>query len=274
MTRRVASVATIINHKGWAFDGVHNSYTVALVVWRSPCSPASTPANGPSTESTDATRSALSPSAAPTPAKTPGVSLDAGGDVAAGQQPCVAIYPGPARSQEHFDAIKADGPEHVTLSTFRGWSNTAAFPQIPTKAAFKVWDKIKTHPRFDEAPPPGESNNHRWRFRPVQGDLNASTDRHRFLETMDVPPSRELDATHDRHRFMNDDGEAAQNAAAGSGSSSRRPPPPPTASTGSETTARPPSGATKASGPSTTASPSICGSPTPATTTTPVRPTP
>ena len=50
MTRSVMSVATIINHKGWAFDGVHNSYTVALVVWRSLCSPASTPASGPSTE--------------------------------------------------------------------------------------------------------------------------------------------------------------------------------------------------------------------------------
>ena len=232
MTRPVMSVATIINHKGWAFDGVHNSYTVALVVWRSPCSPASTPASGPSTESTDATRSALSPPDAPTPAKTPGGVFDTDPDITAEQQPCVAIYPGPAQSQEHFDAVKNDGPEHVELATFRKWSHTAAFPQIPTRAAFKVWCKIKAHPRFDEAPPPpenqtagdGGSGQCRGTSTPARTGIDSS-------ETMDVPPSprarrhqgpasvpprrwkfrpvAELHATHDRHRFMNDDGAVA-----------------------------------------------------------------
>ena len=176
VTRRVMSVATVINNKGWAFAGVHNSYTVALVVWRSPSSPASTTDSGLSTASTDATPSPSSPLQSPTHVETPGGVFDPADD----QVPSVAIYPGPAQSQKDFDAIVARGPETVKVSELLTWSNTAAFPQIPTRAAFKVWRKIKSHPRFDGADYAG-GGGARWRFRPVQGDLNASTDRHRFL---------------------------------------------------------------------------------------------
>ena len=53
------SVATVINHKGWVFEGVHNSYTVVLaVVTPSFSSPlASTPGSGLSTASTGDTPS-------------------------------------------------------------------------------------------------------------------------------------------------------------------------------------------------------------------------
>jgi len=79
-------------------------------------------------------------------------------------------------------------PELVPVSEFTRWSNTAAFPQIPTRPAFRVWRKIKHHPRFDGADlsDPADSLSlslgkpRNWRFRPVQGDLNATNDRHRF----------------------------------------------------------------------------------------------
>ena len=270
MTRRVLSLATIINRKGWAFDGVHNSYTVALVVWRSPpCSPASTPASGPSTESTDATRSPSSPSATPTPATTPGGIFD---DTHT-QEPVVAIYPGPAQSLDHFEAAAADGPEKVAVTEFLGWSNTAAFPQIPTEAAFKVWRKIKSHPRFD-----GEDLRERERRLPAVAVPGGPGGPQRQHGPPPVPQRRwafravaEFHATHDRDRYMKDDGAAAKAATGvpGSGSLSQRPQPPHAGSTGSATTEQPPPAATRASGPSTTASPSTSGPPTQATTTTP-----
>ncbi len=212
------SVATLINHKGWVFEGVHNSYTVALVVVTrySRSSPASMPSSGPSTVSTADTRSRWSPPARPTAEPNLGGGFDGEHD-----EPHVAIYPGPARSLAHFREIVEGGPELIPLSEFARWSNTAAFPQVPTRAAFRVWRKIKGHPRFDgsdladsarrylslslslselEAPPssrrlqldhgPAPVSQRRWRFRPVA----------------------ELHATHDRRRFMNDDGTSAQSA--------------------------------------------------------------
>ena len=69
------------------------------------------------------------------------------------------------------------------MAEFAGWSTTAAFPQVPSRAAFRVWRKMKAHPRFDGADL-GERERsrvpRRWRARPVQGDLNATNDRHRF----------------------------------------------------------------------------------------------
>jgi len=185
------SVLTLINHKGWVFDGVHNSYTVALITItrssrtrssRSP--PASTPRNGPSTEWTDATRSRFSRSVKAAPAPNLGGGLEA----STGESH-VAIYPGPASSLLHYREVLGSGPELVPVSEFRRWSESAAFPQVPTRAAFRVWRKMKQHPRFDgsdlagdSAPSERESERSRaWRFRPVQGDFNATTDRHRFF---------------------------------------------------------------------------------------------
>ena len=303
--RCVVSTATVINHKGWAFTGIHNSYTVTLTAFRSSASsPVSTPSSGPSTESTGVTHSASSQHANPTHDKTTrGVfdDLDETPDPDeapdGGEEPYVAIYPGPAASQEEYDAIAAGGPEHVPVSEFARWSNTAAFPQIPTKDAFKVWRKIKQHPRFDGQDLSGQVRSGQVRT----GQDRTGQDRtgHPILPpSMEVPtgsgrpqrhdrpapvpprrwafrPVRELDATKDRDRFVKDDGKLAREAAAanrGSGSLSLRPPPPPTASTGSETTEPQPPEATRGSGPSTTASPSRSGTRTPATTTTPARP--
>lgn len=71
----------------------------------------------------------------------------------------------------------------VPVSEFRRWSDSAAFPQVPSRAAFRVWRKMKQHPRFDGSDIDDRvaGGGRRWRFRPVQGDLNATNDRHRFF---------------------------------------------------------------------------------------------
>ena len=140
------SVTTVINHKGWVFEGVHNSYTVALIAATrcSASSPASTPNNGPSTESMADTRSRSSRHERSTKAPSLGGGFDGDPD-----EPFVAIFPGPASSLAHYHELVDGKPELVPVSEFNRWSNTAAFPQIPTLPAFRVWRKMKQHPRFD-----------------------------------------------------------------------------------------------------------------------------
>ena len=140
------SIATLINHKGWVFPGVHNSYTVALVAITrsSPWQRASMPVNGCSTGSTGDTQSLLSRSARPIHAQLQGGGFDEA-------QPCIEIYPGPANSLERFRELIEEGPEPVPITEFASWSDTAAFPQIPSLPAFRVWRKMKLHPRFDGA---------------------------------------------------------------------------------------------------------------------------
>ena len=174
------SVATVINHKGWVFEGVHNSYTVALVaVTRSYLSsPVSTPGSGRSTESM-----AGIPSRWLQPTSSIGVPNPGGGFEGDPDEPHVAIYPGPASSLSHFCEVVDGKPEKIPVSEFTQWSNTAAFPQIPTRPAFRVWRKIKQQLRFDGAdlPDPPSPRAQQWRFRPVQGDVNSTNDRRRFL---------------------------------------------------------------------------------------------
>lgn len=174
------SVSTLINNRGWVFEGIHNAYTVALVVATRfyPSLPASTPASGRSTASTDATLLHSSPSGRSRFGPTPGGGFDKDD-----QGPYVAIYPGPANSLRHFRQITAEGPAVVPIAEFVRWSNSAAFPQVPTLAAFNVWRKMKHHPRFILT-----RERESWRLRPV----------------------REFDASRDRDRFMKDDGNAAQ----------------------------------------------------------------
>ena len=173
------TTASLINHKGWVFDGVHNSYTVVLaaVTRGSPLSVASIPNSGPSTMSTAATRLPSSPYSSQAPAKSPG-----GGFEAEPGEPHVAIYPGPAASLARFRRLVDNKPELIPVREFARWSESAAFPQLPSREAFRVWRRMKLHPRFDGSdiaatpPPPARD----WRSRPIQGDLNATNDKHRF----------------------------------------------------------------------------------------------
>ena len=239
------SVATLINHKSWVFDGIHNSYTVALIsaTRSSPSPPASTPDNGHSTASTADTQSGSSLFANPALALPRGGFFDGG--------PSVAIYAGPATSEKHFNETRHVGAEIVPVAEFSRWSNTAAFPQVPTREAFRVWRKIKKHPRFDGADLPSEES--------LSADLVSRSESGRLISPaqpspaqpspaqpspaqpspaqpfMEIPassgrpqchdgasmvpprrwafsPVREMDATKDRGQFMKDDGTAAKAA--------------------------------------------------------------
>ena len=231
------SVLTLINQKGWVFEGVHNAYTVALLALErsSPSQPASIRGSGPSTELTDATRRPSSRSASPTPGPTLGGGLETGY-----AEPLVAIYPGPASSMAHYREVREAGPEMVPVLEFRSWSRSAAFPQVPNRAAFRVWRKMKQHPRFDgsdlderDAPAGGGGDGDSGRSRetstprPTATGSSATTDmelpssRGATRDPRQGPlherrwrfrPVRELDATGDRDRFMNDDGAAAAKA--------------------------------------------------------------
>ena len=233
--RRI-SISTLINHKGWVFEGVHNSYTVVLATATrsSPSSAASIPDSGHSTMSTADTPSQSSPPASRTRALAHGGGFDAdtgaasttsaqaaAHDDASGSsadadlgQAYVAIYPGPARSLAHFGELVDGKPELIGVTEFLGWSNTAAFPQIPTREAFRVWRRMRRHPRFSGA---GAAATHTHDFsvaipasprRPQRHDGQVAIRQRR--RSWSFRPVAELHATHDRHRFMNDDGASAR----------------------------------------------------------------
>ena len=129
----------------------------------------------------------------------------------------------------------------MPVSEFRSWSESASFPQVPSRAAFRVWRKMKLHPRFDgsdldesrRAGGGGLGDGGSVRFRGTSTppttvtDSSATTDlalpssRGTPRDARPQPvrerrwrfrPVRELDATGDRNRFMNDDGAAALDA--------------------------------------------------------------
>lgn len=96
---REITVATLINHKGWVFEDLHNSYTVVLatIIRYSPSSPASTPGSGLSPMWTLGTQSRWSQPKGETVERVRGGGFES--DVGV---PCVAIYPGPANSLQQF----------------------------------------------------------------------------------------------------------------------------------------------------------------------------
>ncbi len=231
-TRRV-SIATVINQKGWVFEGVHHSYTVvfAAVSRPSPLSAASIPGSGRSTVST-----------ADTPShsylrRSQRHGLNHGGGFEADpDEPHVAIYPGPASSLAHFRQLVDGKPELIPVSEFCAWSEAAAFPQVPSRAAFRVWRRMNLYPRFDGAsapevpvpPPPEVGDSAQFKAistpRPIAGDSSTTTDmelspgRGTSRDTRSTQvrerrwrfrPVREFDATRDRGQFMNDDGATA-----------------------------------------------------------------
>ena len=83
-----------------------------------------------------------------------------------------------------FDSMTAYGQREpgteVALTVFNSWSDTAAFPMVPSPEAMTVFCKLKEHPRLDTRSNPE--------------DLAL--------------PVRELDATSDKSRFMKDNGAA------------------------------------------------------------------
>ncbi|WP_275003083.1 Eco57I restriction-modification methylase domain-containing protein [Promicromonospora iranensis] len=89
---------------------------------------------------------------------------------------------GPFGSQKDFLAGSSLLGE-VPADEFLGWSNTAAFPLIPDPESAAVFRQMKQSPRFDA---PREN----WEFRPLQGDLNATSERRVLEFDVDKPRGR------------------------------------------------------------------------------------
>ncbi|MHB1323479.1 MAG: Eco57I restriction-modification methylase domain-containing protein [Coriobacteriia bacterium] len=72
---------------------------------------------------------------------------------------------------------------HETLSVaaeeFAGWAKGAAFPLLPTAASAPVFARMRLHPAF--------SSDDMFEFRPIQGDLNATSDRELFDFDLEDP---------------------------------------------------------------------------------------
>ena len=85
-----------------------------------------------------------------------------------GKEPSSTIeFSGPFSSA--IDLI-ANRDKNITVksSQFMEWSGTAAFPLIPSQGALEVFEQMRKSPKF-------MSTRSDWDFRPVQGDLNATT---------------------------------------------------------------------------------------------------
>jgi len=75
------------------------------------------------------------------------------------------------------------GTAEVTVTEFATWSEMASFPLLSSADALGVFRKLKSHPRLDrgDIEESAEACLPRWLFRPVQGDLNATTDKTRLV---------------------------------------------------------------------------------------------
>lgn len=89
-------------------------------------------------------------------------------------------FAGPFGNEKDFIEHAADVAE-VPTKEFVEWSSTAAFPLIPDPKSAEIFRLMKQQPRFD-------SVREDWEFRPVQGDLNATSDK-KLLE-FDIDDAR------------------------------------------------------------------------------------
>lgn len=101
--------------------------------------------------------------------------------IARGGRDCAVTLSRPYTSYRSY----VEGRRSREVATFRAdeiesWTDTAAFPLLPHPDAAEVLRTLKQQPRFDEQ---------RWRLRPVQGDINATTGRNLYVdERPDVWP--------------------------------------------------------------------------------------
>lgn len=94
----------------------------------------------------------------------------------------VVRWIGPFANEKDFLAgseVLAEVPSEEFLS----WSGTAAFPLIPDPESARVFRQMKQCPRFDAA-------RDGWEFRPLQGDLNATSERRWIEFDVDNPRGR------------------------------------------------------------------------------------
>lgn len=86
----------------------------------------------------------------------------------------VAVH-GPYRSAEAYERGMREPAIELPVDGLTTWTTGAVLPLIPSRSAAEVFIQMRQHPRFDSHP--------RATFRPVQGDLNATTGRpHMVME--------------------------------------------------------------------------------------------
>jgi hypothetical protein len=82
-----------------------------------------------------------------------------------------ARYNGPFHSMDEFEAGKSRVAS-VPATDFATWTNSSTFPLLPRAESVPVFEKLRSHPRFDSTS--------EFRFMPVQGDMNATTNKNLF----------------------------------------------------------------------------------------------
>ena len=79
---------------------------------------------------------------------------------------------GPYRSLERFRQGTRQEPVRSPVSQALEWTDTAALPLLPTEDSAQVFAQLRKAPRLDL------NDGSSWRARPLQGDLNATNDKH------------------------------------------------------------------------------------------------
>ena len=74
---------------------------------------------------------------------------------------------GPHSSFDDYQVGMSADPAALSAADFATWTDTAAFPSLPSSESLDVLLTMRKHPRFDSTDG--------FEFRPVQGDLNATT---------------------------------------------------------------------------------------------------
>ena len=151
-----SDVTVLLNNGGWVFDDVHGQWTVVLC------------------------------------------SIRKGKD----RMDTVTLG-GPYSGWSVYQTNKKTGSESVPVAEFVSWSDDASFPQLPAHpGALTLFRKLRAYPtlsgnqpsvavRDDDVAsgpsvrptdrPTDRPSDRPWRVRPLQGDLNATTDKHRFI---------------------------------------------------------------------------------------------
>jgi Eco57I restriction-modification methylase len=85
---------------------------------------------------------------------------------------------GPYSSLRDYQAGVGSTPFVVDPEHLHRWSPRGVFPLLPTTEAGSVFSRLQEHP-------PLSDSQHGWRFRPIQGDFNSTSDKQfmRFDET-------------------------------------------------------------------------------------------
>lgn len=76
---------------------------------------------------------------------------------------------GPYDSLKAYFAGRAKEPNCIAVEEFRRWSSDASFPLLPSGHSVSIFRRLARHPRLGSHP--------RFSFRPVQGDVNPTTDK-------------------------------------------------------------------------------------------------